>query len=144
MLRTNLIRLMTVVVLLAGIATSGAFAAADNSITIGPSTVPVSPKYRFAINVTCGPSAAATACNGLLSIQTFAIKPYRSIARKKWNVGALAFSVPAGKTAPVGHWLRAGALVQAKRTGSVRVLVTIMRDGTAVGTRVLTLTLKRR
>jgi hypothetical protein len=144
MLRTNLIRLVTVVVLLASIATSGALAAADNSITIGPSTVPVSPKYRFAINVTCGPSATATPCNGLLSIQTFAIKPYRSIARKKWNVGALPFSVPAGKTVPVGHWLRAGALVQAKLTGRVRVLVQIVRDGTVVGSQVLTLTLKRR
>jgi hypothetical protein len=144
MLRTNLIRLVTLVVLLAGIATSGGFAAADNSITIGPSTVPVSPKYRFAINVTCGPSATATPCNGVLSIQTFAIKPYPSIARKKWNVGALPFSIPAGKTAPVRHWLRAGALVQAKLTGKVRVLVTIVRDGTVVGTRLLTLKLNRR
>ena len=144
MLRTNLIRLVTLVALLAGISTSGALAAADNSITIGPSTVTVSPKYRFAINVTCGPSATATPCNGLLSIQTFAIKPYRSIAKKKWPVGVMPFSTPAGKTVPVRHWLRAGALVQAKLTGKVRVLVTIMRDGTAVGSRVLTMKLNRR
>jgi hypothetical protein len=144
MLRTNLTRFVTLVVLLAGIVTTAALATADNSITIGPSTVPVSSNYRFAINVTCGPSAEATPCNGLLSIQTFAIKPYASIATKKWNVGALPFSVPAGTTAPVRHWLRAGALVQAKRTGRVSVLVTILRDGTAVGTRVLTLKLNRR
>ena len=141
--RTNLIRLVTLAVLVAGITTSGAVAAADNSITVGPSTVLVSPNYRFAIKVTCGPSASATPCDGLLSIQTFAIKPYQSIATKKWNVGALPFKIPAGKTAPVGNWLRAGALVQAKLTGKVKVLVKIVRDGTVVGSQVLTLKLNR-
>lgn len=144
MLRTHLTRTVALVALLAGIATGGAVAAADNSVTIGPSTVRVTTKpYRFAINVTCGPSATATPCKGQLLIETFAIKPYPSIARKKWPVGALPFSVPAGKTATVRHYLRAGALMQAKRTGSVRVLVEIERDDTVVGTTVLTLRLKR-
>lgn len=143
MLRTHLTRVVALVALLAGIATGGALAAADNAITIGPSTVPVSSNYRFAINVTCGPSASATLCNGRLSIETFAIKPYPSIARKKWPVGVMPFSVPAGKTVAVRHWLRAGALMQAKRTGRVRVLVKIERDGTVVGTRILTLKLRR-
>jgi len=141
--RTNLIRLVTLALLVAGITTSGAVAAADNSITVGPSTVLVSSNYRFAIKVTCGPSASATPCNGLLSIQTFAIKPYSSIATKKWNVGALPFKAPAGKTVAVGNYLRAGALVQAKLTGKVKVLVKIVRDGTVVGSQVLTLKLNR-
>lgn len=151
MLRTKLMRLLTVVVAVGGIVTSGALAAADNSITIGPSTVPVSKSgttyrysYRFAIPVTCSPSATATPCNGLLSIETFAIKPYQSIARKKWPVGALPFSIPAGTTKPVHGRLLAGALVQMKLTGKVRVLVKIVRDGTVVGSRVLTLKLNRR
>ena len=141
--RTNLIRLVTLAVLVAGITTSGAVAAADNSIAVGPATVLVSPNYRFAIKVTCGPSATATPCDGLLSMQTFAIKPYSSIATKKWNVGALPFTIPAGKTASVGNWLRAGALVQAKLTGKVRVLVKIVRDGIVVGSQVLTFKLNR-
>jgi hypothetical protein len=141
--RTNLIRLVTLGVLVAGITTSGAVAAADNSIAVGPATVLVSPNYRFAIKVTCGPSATATPCDGLLSMQTFAIKPYSSIATKKWNVGALPFTIPAGKTASVGNWLRAGALVQAKLTGKVRVLVKIVRDGIVVGSQVLTFKLNR-
>lgn len=144
MLRSNLIRIVTLVALLAGIATGGALAAADNSVTIGPSTVRVTKNpYRFAININCGPSATATPCKGQLLIETFAIKPYPSIARKKWPVGALAFSVPAGQTRTVRHYLRAGALVQAKLTGRVRVLVKIERDDIVVGTRVLTLTYRR-
>jgi hypothetical protein len=140
MLRTHLTRTVALVALLAGIATGGAVAAADNSITIGPSTVRVTKNpYRFAINITCGPSATATPCKGQLLIETFAIKPYPSIARKKWPVGALPFSVPAGQTRTVRHYLRAGALVQAKLKGSVRVLVEIERDDIVVGTRVLTL-----
>ena len=128
MLRTNLTRAITLVALLAGIATGGALAA-DDSISIGPSTVLVSPNgYRFAINATCSPSAETTPCNGL----------------KTWVVGALPFSIPAGKTAPVRGRLLAGALVQAKLTGKVKVLVKIVRDGTIVGSKALTLKLNSR
>lgn len=144
MLRTHLTRALVLVALLAGIATGGALAAADNSVSIGPSTVPVSPNgYRFAINVTCGPSATATPCNGQLSMRTLVIKPYRSLPKRWWPVGLRPFSIPAGKTAPVRHRLLAGALVQLKLTGRVRVLVTIYRDGSVVGTKLLTLRLKR-
>jgi len=144
MLGTNLTRAITLVALLAGIATAGALAA-DNSIGIGPSTVLVSPNgYRFAISATCSPSAEATPCNGLLSITTVPIKPYSSIPKKTWVVGALPFSIPAGKTAPVRGRLLAGALVQAKLTGKVKVLVKIVRDGTIVGSKALTLKLNSR
>lgn len=139
MIRTSLIRAVGLVALATGIATSAASAASQESITIGPSTVLVNPNgYRFAIEVSC---ADATPCNGLLSIQTVAIKPYSFIATKKWNVGAVPFSVPAGTTAPVRHRLLAGALVQAKLTGKVRVLAKIVRDGQVVGSRYLTLKL---
>lgn len=144
MLRTQLIRAFVLVALLAGIATGGALAAADNSVSIGQSAVPVSPNgYRFAINVACGPSATATPCNGQLSMRTLAIKPYRSLPKRWWPVGLRPFSIPAGKTAPVRHRLLAGALVQLKLTGRVKVLVTIYRDGSVVGTKLLTLRLKR-
>jgi len=144
MLRSKLARAATLTVLLAGIATGGALAA-GNSINIGPSTALVNPNgYRFAINATCSPSADTTPCNGLLSITTVPIKPYSSIPKKTWVVGALPFSIPAGKTAPVRGRLLAGALVQAKLTGRVKVLVKIVLDGTIVGSKALTLKLNSR
>jgi hypothetical protein len=145
MLRTNLARALGFVVLLAGIATGGVLAA-DNSITISPSTVPVQANgynYRFAVDVTCGESADAAACNGLLSIKTFPIKPYSSTAKKTWVVGALPFVIPAGTTAPVHGRLLAGALVQLKKAGRLRVQVSIVRDEEIVGTRALLLKLKK-
>ena len=141
MFRTNLLRTIGVVAIVAAIASGSALATEAGGITIGPSTVPVNPNgYRFAIDVTC---ADAVPCKGLLSIQTVPIKPYTFLARKAWNVGAPAFSVPAGATAPVRHRLLAGALVQLKLTGRVQVVAKIVRDGVVVGSRLLTLKLRR-
>ena len=99
--------------------------------------------YRFAIDVTCTESAEAAPCDGLLSITTAPIKPYSSIAKKTWVVGALPFSIPAGQTAPVSGRLLAGALVQIRNTGKLRVLVKIVRDEVVVGSKTLTLKVKK-
>jgi hypothetical protein len=150
MFRTSFVRTLILGAVLASISSGGALASAASAITVGPSTVPVNPNgYRFAINVSCPPSAEATSCNGLLSIQTVPIKPYAgfkpysNIPKKKWPVGALAFSAPAGTTVPVRGRLLAGALVQVKTKGSVRVLVDIVQDGAVVGKTTLTLKLTR-
>jgi hypothetical protein len=150
MLRTSFVRTMILGVVLAAIAAGGALASAAGPVTVGPSIVPVNPNgYRFAINVGCPASAEATPCQGLLSIQTVPIKPYSGfksyshIPKKKWPVGALEFSAPAGKTVPVRGRLLAGALVQVKLKGSVKVLVDIVQDGAVVGKTMLTLKLKR-
>lgn len=142
MLSTNLLRATALVAVVAAIATGSALATgAAAGVTIGPSTVAVNPSgYRFAVDVTC---ADAVPCKGLLSIQTVPIKPYTFIARKAWNVGALPFSVPAGATGPARGRLLAGALVQLKLTGKVQVVAKIVRDGTVVGSRLLTLKLRR-
>jgi hypothetical protein len=142
MLRINTTRAVALAALLAAIVVTSALAAGDGTITVGPSTVLVYPKgYRFTVNVTCPPSLDAKACDGLLDIKTVPIKPYRSIAKKKWVVGALPFSIPAGTTAPVRGRLLAGALVQAKHRGKVKVLVRIVREGVEAGSQALTLKL---
>jgi hypothetical protein len=147
MFRINFIRTLIVGGVLAAIAAGGALASAA-AVTV-PATVPVNPNgYRFAVNVTCPPNAESTPCTGALSMQTVPIKPYagsvfNSIPKKKWPVGYLAFSVPAGKTVPVRGRLLAGALVQVKTKGSVKVLVDIVEDDTVVAKRTLTLKLKR-
>jgi hypothetical protein len=145
MLRITFPRAIALIVLFAGIATSGALATGENAITVGPSTVQVNPKtYRFSVTVTCGPSTVPAPCDGLLDIRTVPIKPYRTIGKKAWVVGALPFSTQAGTTATVRGRLLAGALVQAKLHGKVKAVVRIVRDGEAVGSQVLTLKLKRR
>jgi hypothetical protein len=148
MFRTSFVRTLILGSVLAAIAAGGALASAAGPVKVGPSTVLVNPNgYRFAINVTCPPSAEATPCQGQLSIQTVPIKPYAgfkpysNIPKKKWPVGYLAFSAPAGKTVPVRGRLLAGALVQVRSKGSVKVLVDIVQDGAVVGK--TTLKLKR-
>lgn len=145
MFSKRLVRLASLAAIVTCI-TAGGVLAADNAITIGPSIVPVQAKgynYRFAINVTCTESAEAAPCDGLLSITTAPIKPYSSIAKKTWVVGALPFSIPAGQTAPVRGRLLAGALVQIRNTGKLRVLVKIVRDEVVVGSKTLTLKVKK-
>jgi hypothetical protein len=148
--RTILARALVLGVLAVGVVSGAAVAATGGPVTVGPSTVSVNPNgYRFAVDVTCPPSAEATPCEGLLSMQTVPIKPYAGfkpyshIPKKKWPVGALEFSAPAGKTVPVRGRLLAGALVQVKAKGSVKVLVDIVQDGAVVGKTTLTLKLKR-
>src|SRR5262245_17999157 len=149
MLRTSFVRSLVLGVALAAVAVGGALASTGGPVKVGPSTVTVNPNgYRFAVNVTCPPSAEATPCDGLLSMQTVPIRPYagsvyNSIPKKKWPVGALEFSAPAGKTVPVRGRLLAGALVQVKSKGSVKVLVDVVQDGDVVGKTSLTLRLRR-
>jgi hypothetical protein len=145
MLRITLASAVALTALVAAIGTTGALALDEGSITVGPSTVQVSPKnYRFAVNVTCPASSAAAPCNGLLDIRTVPIKPYRTIAKKTWVVGALPFSIRSGSTASVRGRLLAGALVQAKLRGSVKAVVRIVRDASVVGSQSLTLKMKRK
>ena len=148
MFRSNFVRTLIVGSVLAAIAAGGALGSAA-AVTLGPATVPVNPNgYRFAINVTCPPNAESTPCAGALSMQTVPIKPYagsvyNNLPKKKWPVGYLEFSVPAGKTVPVRGRLLAGAYVQVKTKGSVKVLVDIVEDDTVVAKRTLTLKLRR-
>ena len=144
MFRRALARTLLLAVVVAGIATGGALAAADNSITVGPATAITKSGYRFSIPVTCTPSTTAARCDGQLSIMTVPIKPYSSIAKKAWVVGALPFSIPAGTTKPVRGRLLAGALVQAKLTGRVKVIVKIVREEVVVGAKPMTLKLGAR
>jgi hypothetical protein len=146
--RTNFVRTLIVGGVLAAVAAGGAFASAA-AVTLGPAAVPVNPNgYRFAVNVTCPPNAESAPCTGALSMQTVPIRPYAgsvysNIPKKKWPVGYLEFSVPAGKTVPVRGRLLAGALVQVKTKGSVKVLADVLEDDTVVAKRTLTLKLRR-
>jgi hypothetical protein len=148
MFSTRFARTTVVVLALAALATAGSAAAlaqTGDPITLGPGSIAVDKNYRFSINLTCPASAEATPCEGILSIWTaYAIKPYRTIAKKKWVVGAFEYKADAGQTVKVPARVLGGGAAQLALTGSVKIRADIVNAGAKVGSQLLTLTKKRR
>ena len=146
MLRHRFARTFVLVAAFAGLAVAGSSAALaqdGGAITLGTGKIAVNKNYRYTIDLTC--PAGPALCEGILSIDTAnAIKPYRTYPKKKWIVGAFPYKVAAGATAKVPARILGGGAAQLALTGSVKIRVQIVRDGSVVGERVLTLTKKVR
>ncbi len=117
------------------------------AVGIGSGPYVITPgTYWSSITMTC-PTGAATACTGVLSLETAtAIKPYPSRPKAKAKVADVAYSVPAGTTKKLKARIYGPALAQALKTHAVTLRMTAWATDThtPATSRVAVFTLTRR
>jgi hypothetical protein len=143
MIRTRFARIIVTAAALAALAvasSSAALAQEGVGIKVGPGPLKVDKNYRYTFDLTCPASPESTPCEGILSANTAsAIKPYRTLPKKVWIVGAFPYKAQAGQTVKVPGRVLGGGAAQLALTGSVKIRVQIVNGGAVVGTQLVTL-----